>query len=430
MRSACLATLVPLAVFAAGTAASPPESTTLLGVAGRHNEGAWIAADGAFVAVTWAAQEKGDNPDVFAAVSRDGGSTFAGPVRVNRDNGEAYVSGELPPRVAVTRGRSGGEPEVVVAWSARITNTEVRVARSRDGGKTFGPPASLQADGAPGDRGWHALTLDASGQAHVVWLDHRGLAEDWEAADAASPKAAQQPDDEFAESMAMAARSAIYYRADGQAGPGERVLAASVCYCCKTAIASGPNGALYAAWRHVYPGSIRDIAFIASKDGGRTFGAPGRVSMDGWQLDGCPDDGPAMVVGPNGRVHIVWPTVIDGPEPEGAIFYASSADGRAFEPRLRVPTLGSPRPTHPVLALDRIGRVVVAWDEIQGGARKVVARTIAIDRAGRATFGQPAILGTGASASYPALATSSRGVLAAWTEGVAPDARIAVRLVE
>jgi hypothetical protein len=399
-------------------------------VANRHNEGAWIAADGSFVAVAWAAQEQGDNPDVFVATSRDGGVAFGEPVRVNREPGEAYVSGELPPRVAIVPSSSGGTPEVVVAWSARLANTEIRLARSRDGGKTFAQPISLQAKDAPGDRGWHALALDRRGQAHVVWLDHRGLAEDWEAPASGPAPSNQKPPDEFAESMAMAARSGIYHRAADRPGAEERLLATSVCYCCKTALAAGPNETLYAAWRHVYPGSIRDIAFAASSDGGRTFRAPGRVSKDNWQLDGCPDDGPGIAVGSDGGIHVVWPTVIDGTEPQGAIFYARSADGHSFGPRIRVPTLGSPRPTHPVVALDGRGRAVIAWDEMQGSSRKVIARTVALDAQGRPTFGPPAVLGVGASASYPALALTARGVVVAWSDGIAPTGRIAVAPID
>ena len=37
-----------------------------------------------------------------------------------------------------------------------------------------------------------------------------------------------------------------------------------VCYCCKTAIAAGPADTLYLAWRHVYPGNMRDMAFTVS----------------------------------------------------------------------------------------------------------------------------------------------------------------------
>jgi hypothetical protein len=61
-----------------------------------------------------------------------------------------------------------------------------------------------------------------------------------------------------------------------------------VCFCCKTAIASGPDGSVYVAWRHIYPPNVRDMAVARSTDGGRTFAPPVRVSTDGWALDGAP----------------------------------------------------------------------------------------------------------------------------------------------
>ena len=113
--------------------------------------------------------------DVFVAVSRDGGARFPEPVRVNGAEGEARLGGELPPRVGlVARGR--GEPEIVVAYGARHKRRKFGVARSTDGGRTFAASRALQAAGAAGDRGWHAMALDARGVAHVMWLDHRGLA--------------------------------------------------------------------------------------------------------------------------------------------------------------------------------------------------------------------------------------------------------------
>src|ERR1700710_3157521 len=87
---------------------------------------------------------------------------------------------------------------------------------------------------------------------------------------------------------------------------------AGVCYCCKTSLVTGDDGSLYAAWRHVYPGNIRDIAFTVSRDSGRTFADPVRVSDDRWVLDGCPENGPAMAIDGRNRVHIVWPTLVSG----------------------------------------------------------------------------------------------------------------------
>ena len=86
-------------------------------------------------------------------------------------------------------------------------------------------------------------------------------------------------------------------------------LTAGVCYCCKTAVAVGSEGNIHLAWRHVYPGNLRDIAF-ATVEGRASADGPQRVSEDRWMLQGCPDDGPAMGAEERGRVHIVWPTVV------------------------------------------------------------------------------------------------------------------------
>src|SRR4029077_12288819 len=95
---------------------------------------------------------------------------------------------------------------------------------------------------------------------------------------------------------------------DGTIAP--RAVTGGVCYCCKTAITTSADGAIYTVWRHVYPGNIRDIAFTMSRDGGRTFAAPIRVSEDKWVLEGGPDDGPAMAVDAANRINVVWPTLI------------------------------------------------------------------------------------------------------------------------
>src|SRR5207237_927408 len=130
-------------------------------------------------------------------------------------------------------------------------------------------------------------------------------------------------------------QSALYYaRATAGGIDPERRITTGVCYCCKTAVAIGRDGSVAIAWRQVYPGNVRDIAFTRSADG-RAFAPPIRVSVDQWQLDGCPDDGPALAIGADGRTHIAWPTLVA--ERSGgaaiALFYARSSDGRRFTPR-------------------------------------------------------------------------------------------------
>ena len=63
-----------------------------------------------------------------------------------------------------------------MTWNAKGATTEIRTARSRDGGRTFVDERSLQAKGALGDRGWQASAADARGALHAIWLDHRAMA--------------------------------------------------------------------------------------------------------------------------------------------------------------------------------------------------------------------------------------------------------------
>jgi hypothetical protein len=229
----------------------------------------------------------------------------------------------------------------------------------------------------------------------------------------------------------MAQRSGLYYArtVPDQASSEERVLAMGVCYCCKTAIAAGPNGRIVAAWRHVYPGNFRDIAVATSSDGGRTFSAPARASEDGWSINGCPENGPSVAVDGAGTTHLVWPTVVDGREPAGALFY-SSGSGAALSPRLRIPTLASRDPEHVQLATADGRSLAVAWDEVVSGRRGIVLSRL-IRAQGQTTVGAATLVSEGREARHPALAITNRGLLVAWTDGSpAAGTKIAVRRVD
>jgi hypothetical protein len=414
-------------VVPAATRQDPPIT---IGVSGHSSQTPWAAALGNVVAVAFGAQASTGSADVYVTISRDSGRHFATPVRVNAVAGDARLGGELPPRVGLVP-RGADVPGIVVSYGARAQSTEIRLSRSLDGGRTFSAPRALQAPGAPGDRGWHAMAIDGAGAAHVMWLDHRGLAAGHDSsghhAGEAAHHAAAKAEQEAIDGVAMAERSGLYYARDGAAALGERELMKGVCYCCKVALVSTPRNGLLAAWRHVYAGNIRDIAFVGSDDGGQHFGPVSRVSQDDWQLAGCPDDGPALAVDGRGAAHIAWPTVIAGAAPEGAIFYASSTDLQTFGPRMRVPTLGGPRPMHLQVLADG-DRVYIAWDEAIGGVRQAAVRSVRlIDEGGQLSFGAARQLGEpGVPSSYPFLVSTSTGPLAIYVSGKPGDSVIRV----
>jgi hypothetical protein len=193
-----------------------------------------------------------------------------------------------------------------------------------------------------------------------------------------------------------------------------------VCYCCKTALVTGPKNEVYAAWRHVFPGNLRDMAFTMSRDGGRTFSPLVRVAEDGWSINGCPDDGPAMAVDGAGVIHLAWPTVKND---AGVILYATSKDGVTFSVPARVPTLGGPKPSHPQIAVDANGRVLIAWDESINGARQAASVT----RSPGGRFTKALTIGAG---TYPVMTAAGGAVIAAWTAGAPNQTVIKVRRLQ
>ena len=327
------------------------------------------------------------------------------------------MNGEQPPRV-VLRGRT-----VAVVWTSKAANgTKLMQSRSEDGGRTFAKATAVPGGDAAGNRGWENIAVDRHGRVYAVWLDHRELAQQ-DGAVAAShhdhASMSTKPD-----GVAMAQRSKLYVSSlDGAVAP--RAVTGGVCYCCKTALATSADGAVFAAWRHVYPGNIRDIAFTSSRDGGRTFTPPLRVSEDQWVLEGCPDDGPAMAVDAKNRIHIVWPTLVTekaaGAEPTIALFYATSADGRRFTPRKRLPTEGMPH--HPQIAIGQDGSLTMTWDEGANGKRRAAMLRTTVDAAAAEALARTPL---GDGAVYPVVAVSGDAAVVAWTSGGSSSSTIQV----
>lgn len=415
-----LVTIVVLTCSVLAQQGHTATSDLTLGVSGRANAHVSLAASGSFVAAAWAATAPAGETDVFASVSRDGGRTFSVPVRVNSTPGDVRVNGEQPPRLVLASPAPGGAPQIAIVWTTKgPKGTRLLWSSSRDGGRTFSASVQVPDTDAPGNRGWEALGASSGGRLFTAWLDHRRLTPQGEApgghqhgADHASPPPAQNTTPQ--DGVAMAQLSQLYVASlDGSVAP--RAVTGGVCYCCKTAIAAGAGNALYVAWRHVYPGNMRDIAFSSSRDGGVTFAPPVRVSEDKWQIEGCPDDGPAMGVDGQGRVHVVWPSVVtERGGPVKALFHAVSIDGRSFGARGRIPTQGQAH--HPQLSVSPDGALFVVWDESGSGTRRIASATGRIDAGGRASFLRATEVGE--MGSYPVVAMTSQGRwLAMWTTG-------------
>jgi hypothetical protein len=341
-------------------------------------------------AVAWvSAPDSGSDGRLYVSV--DGGDA---PAELRDPLGSIQVHGEAPPKLAYAPdGATLGALYVVgkEVPGRRFPLSALRFARSPDGGRTWEPPATVTDDTAAfGSHNFHSLHAAADGAVYAAWLDGRQ------------------------------GKSAVYVARSADGGRtwarNVRADAGEACPCCRTAIATSPDGkTVYLAWRGVLAGNVRDVVVARSGDGGQTWDAPVRVHADGWVFDGCPHAGPALQVDTAGRVHVAWWT---GTEGAAGVYYARSDDGaRTFGPPVPLGVAGFSRPAHAQLALAPGGATVVAaWDD---GTAKVPRVVMRVSHDGGSTFSPAvALSAAGRAAGYPVvgLARDGRRVTVAWSE--------------
>jgi hypothetical protein len=275
----------------------------------------------------------------------------------------------------------------------------VRVVRSADGGANWSEPWTPHDDRSPTEHGFVSTMPTAEGMG-FVWLDGRKYAK---GSDGSSPT------DEME----------LWYRAigvDGAPGPETR-LDARVCDCCQTAAAISSFGPVV-VYRDRSETEIRDIYVTRLKDGGWTEGVA--VHEDGWEINGCPVNGPA-VAAIGKRVAVAWFT---GAGDVAHVKLAFSDDGGS---RFGEPVLvdeGSPGGSVDLLMLDDRS-ALVSWLE-RGSDDVAQIRLRRVEADGSAT--QSATL-SGSSASRPIgfprmVAGPDGSVLLAWTDAQGDESRV------
>jgi hypothetical protein len=265
----------------------------------------------------------------------------------------------------------------------RFPVSSLRFARSSDGGLTWSEPITVNSGERFAAHNFHALHA-GGGLVIATWLKN-------------GPEGAR---------VAMA-RSFD----DGVSFEPERGLPfGEACPCCRTAVAIGPAGELYVAWRGVEEGNVRDIFVARSEDHGETWSEPAKPRDDGWVFPACPHAGPDMVVDARGRAHIAWWT---GKEGEAGVYYARLDDGKdtwSSKPMLVGQTS---RPSHVQLIAGN-EEVLVAWDDGLAPLPSVMVRRSAD---GGVTFDEAQSLSAaGEAARFPVLTRWGDSVSVAWSQ--------------
>lgn len=332
--------------------------------------------------VVWVQTQDGESNVFLSRLLQDG--SVETPTRVNSTPGDATAHFQAPAQVATS---SNGE--VYVLWTNNIPiegrpypASDLRFARSSDGGRTFEPTITVNDDagGPPTSHTFHNLIVSPDGTLYASWLDSRNGGE---AATAVAEgivlgegESREAPVSVEESATGPEVRIAVSHDG-GRTFLPSFVVDQNACPCCRTAMAIGPDGELYVGWRKVYEGNIRDVVIARSDDGGKTFGPPMRVHEDGWVFPGCPHAGPALDVDSEGAVHVAWYT---GKEGAAGLFYArSESRGESFSEPTPLATAAVVTPSLSSLVAEYDGALWMIWEDRRRGSPELHMVRTALD---------------------------------------------------
>ena len=267
---------------------------------------------------------------------------------------------------------------------------DVQLTRSTDDGRTWSPAFSPHHDGTKQEHGFASLFDVRGAGLGLIWLDGRAI------------KPPATPGEDGVGDMSL--RAAVYDRSWKQLS--EDAVDLRVCECCPTSAASTSDGVVV-AYRGRSADEIRNIYVARLVDG--KWSTPAPVHDDGWQIDGCPVNGPAVSAA--GRtVAVAWFTV---QKDLGQAFVAFSQDaGRTFGAPIRVDDAGSLGKVDLELLLD--GSAVASWIELAGG--KPAFKIRRVEPSGqRSAAIVVADMGTNRNSGYPRMARRGNELVFAWT---------------
>lgn len=177
---------------------------------------------------------------------------------------------------------------------------DIHVALSEDKGENWDTSFILHKDQISAEHGFVSFMAEDKNTIRAVWLDGRMTKIEEGNQDGSSNEHSGHG------GGAMTLRTALI-QSDGSLRD-EKELDNRVCDCCQTDVAVADSVVLI-VYRDRSPDEIRDMGIIRRVDG--IWESSSILHQDGWQIAGCPVNGPAISAQSDGRVAVVWFTAPD-----------------------------------------------------------------------------------------------------------------------
>jgi hypothetical protein len=267
---------------------------------------------------------------------------------------------------------------------------DINIAFSKDGGTTWGKPVVPHRDTKKRQHGFLSLVPTSDAKLAAIWLDGRNM-----------------PSEEEGNMALMYTTIAP----NGTLGP-EMQIDNRTCECCKTAMTATPDG-LIAVYRDRSDKEIRDISIARFASG--KWSAAEQLSKDGWEIEGCPVNGPA--VSSNGKnAAVAWFTA---PDDKPQVYLLMSSDsGKTFGKKIRVDG-GNPQGRVEVVSLAS-GDALVSWIERTPQGSRLEMRRFGANGVAAAPIDVSKTAGV-RSGGFPKMVVTGNDIVLAWTDSSEPS---------
>lgn len=266
-----------------------------------------IAASGDTVCVVWNDFRESGWPNIYFAISTDGGESFGTSVKVN--DPLPYGRGTGSPTVC-----TGNDGTIYVTWHDNRTgagsNDDFRIymSRSTDGGETFSTDTPVW-DSSVNANFFAGIAVDSEDRVIISFYD--GTNPYFHIYCAVSIDGG------------LSFQDPVIVDDPGSGNPNAQT------------IGIGPNDEIYIAWHDSRNGNW-DIFFDKSVNTGLSFGTDVRVDDNG--TDDVKQFTPSLVVAENGDICIAWRDNRNGTEYDNADIYGcmSNDGGNTFLPDVKI----------------------------------------------------------------------------------------------